>query len=242
MQKYRIANIDVEFGDARFDVMTFFDNDAVEDTGIRRYHSHGFYEIFLMRDAPENFVIGDKEVIVNPGEMIIVGLNCEHIAGFRGVGEYPHSVLSVVLEKTEGEKGFYGYYRDVLDSCAGIPIKLPGELFDKIYSCKDRFVCDSMSEYAFVKSDVSRILAELFSFLKGDRDDLRKNRNQFPLHYIKFCLVELVNSDMTISEIATELGYSERHTSRLIFNCFGKTLAEIRRDRKLATARKTNDR
>lgn len=240
MRNLDIVSTNVAFGEASFRVLLIGKIGDDGDVSSRQYHSHGFYEIFLVQDSPEIFAIKNSKITVNPGEMIIVGRNCAHIACLNS-DKKPLAALSLVLEKKEGEAGFYKYYREILDLSAGQAIKLPEALFEKMNDFGKEKVCASYSDYAFAKAETYCMLAQLLDFLGKEVNVQEERKINSQQEEVYIMLSELVNGSMTLGEIAQTLGYSERHTARLITKYFGKNLAKIRKERKLETAKIMKD-
>lgn len=238
MEKLGISSVGVEFGSAEFLLFMIRRNPEPEYTEhANLYHSHCFYEIHAVTEDSAVFLFENSEVTVHKGEIIIIGSNALHISSFRGNAKT--SVLSLMLKKGMQNDGFYSYYSLIINNAAGRAIKLPNKAFEMIKGYSEYPKGSSISEFAVMKAEAYRMMAELFECIANDNTRMFCTPSGLSCDEELVILHELINdSGRTITEIADSIGYSQRHTSRLILKYFGKSLAEIRRERMAATAMK----
>ena len=139
-----------------------------------------------------------------------------------------------------GTAGRYtAYFLSTLAEIAQKPLPLPPALTETILLFYRRFDCDCFRDRCFCQAAAHEIVFKLFDCANGfSLPEVRKEQNPALLP-VAFNLEHLINdTSRSLSEIASILGYSPRHTARLIREKYGKNLGEIRKTSRIATAKK----
>jgi len=236
-----IHGVKAGFGDA---VFTFYKITAnkkgiPEDTVQNPlYHSHFYYECHILLEGETRYMIQGDTVFAAEGNMVIIPPHTEHYP-FQKDGSARECVLGLMLEQTEQDSGEFQYFISTLCEIVSQPIPLSKELLDMIVHFYDHFQNTDIRENCFRQAAAYEIIVQLFDTV---------NQFHMPTSVPKAAAkddnaditLEIMINDVqsTLQDIANALGYSIRHTSRLILRKYGKNLTEIRQRNMISTAKK----
>jgi len=234
-----IRGIRQDFGDA---VLTFYrvsvDSPAAgTDSGTGEVHSHFYYECHILTEGDTVFLADGREIPVKKRELLLLPPGTVHQA-FRKTSDNSEIVFILTLDKTEGEAGLHAYFQTTLEEIALLPLELPAPLFEKFRLFHARFNYRDFRELCLQKTLAAEIITALFDRINGfripavmrDRPDL-DTAKQLRLEY-------LITGQHPVSAIAESMGYTVRHTNRLIRQIYGESLSSIRNRLRLDTARR----
>jgi len=234
----QVRGIPVSFGDAEFMVYNIISSQVPEKEiePFWLYHTHVYYELHIIISGTAYFMFADQKITVKAGEMIIFSPGSRHYACPVN-NNNSDKVLSLSLNRCEGETGYYDMFLAAFTKAAGYPCTLNKNLLKQIHHFCDMISQDGIRERCQLKvmayETIFALLEELSSFLENSKnriDSLPENEHNVALDI-------LINSYHSLSEIAELLGYSPRHTARLIHQRYGMRLGEIRQHRMLKAAK-----
>ena len=230
----QVRGIPVTYGDAEFLVYHIIPPQVPEKEveSFWRYHTHVYYEIHVIITGTAYFMHENKKITVEAGEMIIFPPGSRHYAC-----PINKNVFCLSLRRCEGESGYYDLFLPALNKASGYPYKLNKDLIAQIQYYSDMIDQDNVHDRCRRKvvayETILVLLEELEAFCESNDkriDSLQENEQNVALDI-------LINSYHSLSEIAELLGYSSRHTARLIHQHYGMRLGEIRQHRMLKAAK-----
>ena len=232
-----IYGVNAVFGDARFTLcrITVLDHkteykDCTPETLV---HSHSYYELHVITSGTAFFRISGKEVRIGCGNLLIIGPNVLH-QPYMPIGTDSHEiVLCLELTQIEGSVGYYNYFKSSLETLGESPLVLPPQLLHRFVSFFGLFDSARFRDRCLQTLIAHEIVVSLFEQMNGFSGMIDEYKPEHSQYEQQMLLEVLVNGSIyTMTEIAQNLGYSERHTARLIKQTYGKTLSEIRNERK----------
>ena len=148
---------------------------------------------------------------------------------------YRYAVLSLSLDKIDkpnGEEGFYGYFRQTLDAFSLRALPISPELVRRVTELCRSELYDDLRGSCYLKMQASALLFTLFDSLNGFHTDSAPLHGEWDEQNRLVLLDTLVNqADRSLSDIASAIHYSPRHTARLIRRIYGVSLTELRKKR-----------
>ena len=231
--KTSMQSISLEYGDALFKLLKV----KIAPSGAyekRITHNHKFYEFHFAFKGSYNYTIGDRQMTLSKDQLLIIPPSTPHIAVSNEGTDYEYASLSLHLSHCEGTTGFYEYFKNILEQNANIPIAMTRSLADKgkflrLIGEQRRDGTNVIHDLCALKVYGSAFIYELFDAIDGYKSDahiIQKNEDTDRT----VLLEELVNHhDLSLGEIAEEMGYSARHTARIIKRVYGCNISEIRK-------------
>mgnify|MGYP002769687812 FL=1 len=240
----RVNGVPISIGDARFTLYRIeIDAPAASRPEAHSlFHSHSYYELHILAGGRASIRIaadGMRTIAFCGGQLVIVSPGTEHLTEYSENPLIHCTVLSLDLTETDGDGGFYRYFRKILDANANRPLSLPLALYEKILLYRQITQDTPIREYCLIQFSTHEILLGLFDFLGGflgteDRPEPQRNDRE-----ARIVLENLMNDTrFTLEDIAREIGYSPRQTARHIRQLCGKSLGEYRLQSQIATAKK----
>ena len=232
-----IYGVDAVFGDAKFTLcrITVIDHNIEnsQQASDKQVHSHSYYELHIITSGTAILRFEEEEVTIGCGNLLVIPPNVVHHSCVT-IGMDSHEiVLGLYLSDMDEKTGYYHYFKNSLDQVNGMPLALPPQLLHRFISFYELFDSVRFRDRCLQTLTAHEIIVGLFDQINGLSDstsEYKASRCQNEQHMM---LETLVNGSFyTISEIAQSLGYSERHTARLIKQVYGKTLSAIRSERK----------
>ncbi len=248
MPYYKVNGTTLHFYDAKCKfykvVELLFDlekkNNSLIPTQTNQLHSHTYYEFHYLVSGDNTYDTTDKSIHLDCGEFIILPPGTLHQPTIFN-NSFKSIVISLSIEKTDGPEVLYKNLIKCLNECALKPLKISKAMLDTItaLSSKNILVRHSVEEYLFFHAKCSNLVYLLYKELRelcGEKDDIFLHTE---ISDIMVILDNLINHpEISLSEIAEIIGYSERNTSRLIYNTYGMSLTEIRHEYAMNTAKK----
>lgn len=228
-----------ELGDT---TLTFYRISLIDTTAevekMPLYHSHFYYEFHLMLKGENRFMIHGQSVLAKEGTMVIIPPDTGHHP-FSSRDSARELVLCLALEKRGKDSGEYAYFKRSLDLSCNKPLIISegvSAVFQRLY--------DSFDESGLRGECLSRALAyEAIAYLFDEINHFKTN--EIPhLHTVTKddhnIALEMMVDDLRFSlgDIAASLGYSRRHTARLIQGRYGRSLLQIRHENQVSTVKK----
>lgn len=240
-----VFDYDVSFGDALFNLYHVTKKSEPKEYSEKEkiFHSHSSYECHIITSGKTFLTVENRETDKNTSEhllkykeLFIIPPKVGHFP-FEESKECGELVIAFSLKKTEGEKGFLRYFTDALEAASLRPIPISTKLYEAIVEFCAPAGKYKMKDFMARKALSYTLLSSLFELINYDSatspEKTKKN-----LESERFTIEYLINDYSTsLGVIAKTLGYTTRHTTRLIKKLYGKNLTEIRTENMLISAK-----
>ena len=228
--KETIHSITLAYGDALFHLYQFQLNPSTEPKD-QVIHGHRFYELHIAQEGSYTYSVGDRQIPVTRNQLLIITPDIPHASVQKQTPEgYRYTVLSLSLEKQEGEDGFYAYFQQTLDEYALRALPIPAELSRRGAELNRGELYGALRGSCYLKMQASTLIYLLFESLNGFRFSGTARHSECDEHNRLVLLDTLINqADHSLSDIADAIHYSPRHTARLIRSIYGTSLSELRK-------------
>ena len=226
-----INGISLDYEDALIRLFNFYFREKTPKE-ITSNHEHEFYELHFAYEGSHSYTFGDQKTRITPNHILIVPPGTRHTTVPVIGGGYKFYAISMHLSQKQENGGFYDYFCSVLDRFALKAIPVDTSLIHHAEVLTRSELYNTVRGNCKLKATAGAFIYELFSTLD-------QFRSAPTFNYIcdetarEIFLKELVNNPYyTLAEISSAIGYSPRHTARLIQRVFGCSLSQIRRERK----------
>ncbi len=229
-------SIKLFYGDARINFIKF-EKIELEESNITSLHSHSYYELHFSTKPNQVVSFVSHETVMNKNEFLIIPPGEEH---YTMPYKTNTDVLLFTIEQVKGESGFYDYFVNSLTAAAKKSIKASPRLFGLLKSFHESCIGVSVKKYCRMKSLISDIVMWLFDDINSFELDGNPAVFEVDCDGRSEALLERLIGDKrySIGDIAEMLGYSVRHTTRLINKHCNMTLLQYRRYQSLSAAKK----
>lgn len=218
----------IRFGDAEIGIHRIINVHARSFEASHTHTHRYYYEIHVMKKGEYLYSVGDKNVLLKSGEMIIIKPNTEH-KSFLLKNDVEIVVLCLSLKKAVGSEGFFRCFTDGLNKYSSKALPIPNALTRKIINyCASPKSNDSIGYLCHRKLDACEIAVAIFDICCTQNHYKYDMDTDFDIMLDTF----VHSSQIRLHEMADRLGYSERQMSRKIKELYGKTLTEIRKEDK----------
>jgi len=218
--------VSLQLGDAEFTVLIFKKTASTGQGTERVFHCHSHYELHY-NPGPERLVTFDTGVrAVGTGDLLLIGPDMLHLS----VVPMSTKVLAFALTGIEGKKGFYDRFCQGLEQASRQTFPASAKFRKLMGEFENAEIDDSFSSYCRMKLLVTELFMELFALWGFFREESNVGAQQ-PVSTAAFyaALDSLVFGNASLHQIAEELGYSIRQTSRIISMRYGMSLSRLRR-------------
>lgn len=198
-------------------------NDSQEGR-LERTHAHSYYELHLLAKGEYRYCINGTEIMIRTGEAIIIRPQDRH----KAVVPDENTQIACIGFHVRGDAddGVGKYFTTVFESNAVCPLSLKRPLFHKLLEYYFSPPRKSIRQILHRKLEACEIVVELLDALAGKDAAYREvDATGFDLMLETF----ISNHSITLKEMASRLGYSERQIERKIRERYEKSLREIRR-------------
>jgi len=221
----KLEREEIPFGNALVSLYQIESDMAIAER--EQIHTHSYYELHTVLQNSRSYTIGEKTVLVRPGELVIVPPETAH----KAVPPWEKrniAVLSVSVRLLPSGEAVFDSLIQRLELCSAAAIPLNGRLVHLIdaYSASSQ---KGMRNVFHRKLAACEILVGIFDAI-GCGEGNRAGRSQVDFDIMLETLVH--NSDAPLYEIAQRLGYSQRQISRIIQKRYQKTFAQLRKETK----------
>ena len=209
---------------------------------VDRTHRHSFWEVHVLEEGKQNYVIDNERVTLNSGEFLLIAPGVPHCQIFK---EEFFSKFSLMLRPVNGYMLFnaeelllIGYGKLVTPDGMN---KILRYLFETVgIDGKDSLACVYHCMQLFLIS-LTACLSEQFEMKKeqtGAGQPVYDRRNEAELceKAVQY-LQENISKILTIQEVAEHFFISERHLNRKFKAYYGKTFGEIAKELRCDYAR-----
>lgn len=210
----KLNSVSIDYKGATVRVLDFYSNKAGTGNIVR--HSHKTWELHFAINGNYKYVFDGKIVELSAYQMLIIPPNTPHDNVLWPNNNYRFSALCLDLGKDIEDNEMSSFFNEVLSANALKPINVTPSLLKHCELLKQNHLYDTIQGTCKLQAEASAFIYELFSVLGGFKLPHTKTRISNP-DDIPLLLAELVNGrDMTLKDIAEVIGYSTRHTARLI--------------------------
>ena len=228
--KTSIQGISLEYGDALFKLLKvkIFSAKQLEQNVT---HNHQFYELHLAHNGSYTYTVDGKRITLSKNQLLIIPPSTPHISVHNEKTDYEYSCLSLHVSQCQGTPGFFAYFQNMLDTNANTPLSVSATLMSKSSRLHDldrhpNIVRDTCA----LKVYASSFIYELFDTLDGYASAIQQATLPVDASERLVLLEELINNQtLSLGEIAQAIGYSSRHTARLIQKIYGCSLSQLRK-------------
>jgi len=243
METTKISSVQVSFGDAAVTVHKI--RSVAEEgklyTGKHLPHTHVYYECHVILAGKACIVTETETIELTEGEFVIIPPGRHHNSC-----QIPNMeddlVFALTLAVTDGEKGYYTMFLQALNRAGCVPFALRQADAERLLQFSAQMEEDGLRAYCMRKMTAYEILFSLFDTIGSFQLPTEKTDLSAGQEGQNITLDWLVNSYPSLSKIAGELGYTTRHTARLIRHRYGMNLGEMWQKKLLETARKRMER
>ena len=244
-----VLDCDVSCGDALLDVfhITHKRDSEVYTEGSKNkiFHSHSSYECHIITSGKTSLTVqrsadGERsisEYVLKYRDLFIIPPQVGHFS-FVKSAECSERVVSFTLKKTKGENGFFKYFSEILEKASLCPIPASTKLYEAIVNFCAHSENDKMSRFLVKKTLAYNLISALFEHIDHNPATSSSEKAGKSFDSKKITIEYLVNDNSTsLGNIAKTLGYTTRHTARLIKDIYGRSLTEIRTENMLMSAK-----
>jgi len=210
--------------------------EEMENLPDNQLHSHLMWECHIVTLGSVDFQFEREMIPLQAGEMLWIPPNMLHYP-FPKESQNSEIVYHFTIEGAARNGSLYSYFSETLDEMKCRTIRLNHELLHRFIKLSDLFKCMTIRDYCYLQKEAYACIFMLFDSFNGFR--FRDNRrNTFMCSDNKLILLEkgIQNARYSLKDIAEELGYTPRHTARLIRQIYGKCLYDLRDEMGLPTA------
>lgn len=240
---YVIKSTNLILGDAKILLMQIVGAAQEPNEASDVLHSHNNYEIQIVLSGQCNVKADKKNVLLSAGGMILIRPEDLHVVTLPEGSKEPFEriALSLQIDRGNGEKGFYEYFKNLLDNYAMNAIEVPESLIDKIKLFL-RLRPTNIMESSLEKITAYEAVYGLFEAVShfgavypgniSEKNVLREHEAAL--------LDVLVNqpNHLPLSEIAGRMGYSVKQVSRIIQKTYGVSYKKMQKSLQIDSAKK----
>ena len=245
MEKHEIviSQTGILFGDAKLTLFRIMQEHIAEKTAGRNtplFHSHVYYECHLLINGKTVFQIEEKNIELSEKQLLIIPPMQEHLPFHANVtlsDSTTEQVLGLTLEPADGENGFFSYFQAALMQASCVPITLPDAVFDGLLQLTKETNSTGLRQRFSRISEAHQLIFSLFDTINGcELPTYKENAEAVEDTMVR--LDWMVNSSgYSLRDISAAIGYSYRHTARLICEVYGDSLTNVRRNSMLSSAK-----
>ena len=232
-----ITQNDVILGDALFSLYCFERAEGIVEKAshIPILHDHPFFEVMLCAETVYDVILEEEAFSLSAHTAFFVPMGLAHCAG-RTENIFPIS-FGVALQKTKGSFSFYNSVSDRIRQCEGKAFSISPET-EMLFN--DWYRCDGETPESLCMRQVYTVRF-LYSFLKdisafGEEKAVSSSAER------KMGVDALLNTMLddrrySLKEIADALGYTRKHTLRLIHRRYGCDFRTLKKRKALEAAK-----
>lgn len=202
-------------------------------------HCHRYFEVHCNTGAPRTLSLPTGEIHLERDQLLLICPGCMH---YSVPYQAAYGVLSFELRQCCGEEGFYRHFSGLLNALHLKPLPATRKFkafLDEFTALNPGNTVMGFCQSKLVGLNLLVALLENLSAFAGVCGDAA----YIPEHTEAFdaALDMMIYGSATLQQIADSLGYSPRHTARLIHSRYGASLSQIRKQLAQQSARHTED-
>ncbi len=236
-EELNVYDTAVTFGDAQIKLYHIKSQTNPYPVPNKTYHRHFYYELHLMTRGLQHFTVeGDEKIPLRASQMLVISPFTMHHPFEQKEGD-EEIILILTLEPTNGDSGFFSSFSAALEKHSRRPIDMPPTLFSKLLRLHALFSATNARDICHRTAFAYEIVFEFFDTLNAF-DHIGKVTGNTERGNILIALEYFVNEkSFSLSDISKRLGYSTRHTARLVKQIYGKSLSALRLENAISAAR-----
>ena len=211
----KLNTVSIDYKGAAVRILDFYSNKTGNGGNIVR-HSHKTWELHFAIDGSYDYVFDGKTIKLSAYQVLIIPPELPHDNVLWPNNDYKFSALCLDLGKDIEHNEMSSFFNGILNANALKPINITPSLLKHCELLKQNRLYDTIQGICKLQSEGAAFIYELFSALGGFKSPHAKSSTSSP-DDIPLILAELINGgNMTLKDIAEVIGYSTRHTARLI--------------------------
>ena len=208
----KLNTVSIDYKGATVRILDFYSNQTGDGNIVR--HSHKTWELHFAIDGSYDYIFEGNNIKLAAYQALIIPPNTPHDNVLWPNSNYKFSALCLDLGHDNNEMS--EFFSETLSQNALKPVNVPSSLLKHCELLKQNQLYDTIQGTCKLQAVGATFIYELFSALGGFKAPHVKVRASNP-DDIPLLLAELVNGrNMTLKDIAEVIGYSTRHTARLI--------------------------
>lgn len=242
MENTKISCVPIVFGDAEVTVYRIYNTiEKPLPHLIDNMHTHVYYECHLIVDGSASIRLENRQVLIPSGNFVVIPPGVRHFA-CRSEYDKNDLVLGMTLRSIvtdqAADTGYFAAFTEALLRASCSPFALHMDLRSQVIQLFRSMETDGFRERMLQKSMAYAVIFSILDVLGGFQVSTEKRMENGISNKKSIQLDWLVNSHASLSEIATEMGYTTRHTARLIQQRYGLSLGEVWQLQRIHTAKK----
>lgn len=229
----QIEYVDLHFPGCLIQLSRFITSNLSVNEIPYLFHEHSYYEFHFSPYTCYNITALDRVFPLETDTLLIIPPHLPHFSTCTRAES--RIVLNVDIKKLAGDSAFYDFFRKSMDERCLKPIRISDAL-------KECFLCFSrmgstgtLKNHCALKLSALQIINSLLAEDDGTTPESKKEQ-------LDILLENYVNTPAySLSQIAENLNYSQRHTARLIYEKYNMSLGDIRKTQTLNTFLKLLD-
>ena len=210
----KLNTVSIDYKGATVRILDFYSNKSGDGNIVR--HTHKTWELHFAISGSYDYSFDGKNVKLSAYQMLIIPPNMPHNNVLWPNNNYKFSALCLDIIKGEQSDEMSEFFIETLKANALKPINVPSSLLKHCEILKQNQLYDTIQGVCKLQSEGATFIYELFSSLGGFKALHTKPHTSNP-DDIPLLLAELLNGrNMTLKDISEIIGYSTRHTARLI--------------------------
>lgn len=217
-------------GDAEFILLKvdFAASDSKSDKA-GALHCHRYYELHINTGPSRTLSLPTGEIRLETDQFLLICPGCMHYS-------IPYTdnscVLSFELHQAKGEEGFYRHFCGLLNGLNLKPLPASRKFRISLTEFTTFGLENTVMGFCHIKLLGLSALVAMLENMAGFAE--HSDTAYTPEHTGAFdaALDMMLYSELSLEQIARQLGYSKRHTARLIHRRYGDSLGRIRRKAK----------
>lgn len=210
----KLNTVSIDYKGSTVRILDFYSNGSGSGNVVR--HSHKTWELHFASSGSYEYVFDNKIVKLSAYQMLIIPPNTPHNNVLWPNNDYKFSALCLDLVKDFENNEMNIFFKETLTANALKPINITPSILKHCELLKQNSFYDTVQGICKLQSVGATFIYEVFASLGGFKAPHTKSRVSNP-DDIPLLLAELINGqNMTLKDMAEVIGYSTRHTARLI--------------------------
>ncbi len=192
-------------------------------TALSPMHTHRYFELLVVVEDAHICQTAHGDITVQKGELLILSPTTQHRI-CHDEQKTPIVVLGIEVSAPHGKGRFYEYLTTFLQTHTEKPLPLPNSLFHKFINYYLAPARRQLRQVCERKGEACDILAGLLGLTEQTVFSAPTTTPDIILETLVF------SKDVSLAQIAAQLGYSQRQVQRKIQARYGKSLRQLRRE------------